>query len=112
MLFQYGASHNVAEVGPADYNACSATKSIQSYNDRDSKTELTKPGRRYFICGAVSHCAGGMKLVVTVAPVAATTHTTPAPTPSGPSETPLEPSPKTPSTSTPPAAMDDRAILG
>jgi hypothetical protein len=40
-VFQYGASHNVAEVGSADYIACSATNSIQSYNDQDSKINLT-----------------------------------------------------------------------
>ncbi|KAM0837102.1 hypothetical protein ACQ4PT_061885 [Festuca glaucescens] len=96
LVFQYGASHNVAEVGSADYSACSATNSIQSYSDQNSKIKLTKPGTRYFICAAAGHCAGGMKLAVTVAPAAATTPTAPAATPSTPSETP--------STSTTPAA--------
>ncbi|KAM0823300.1 hypothetical protein ACQ4PT_070950 [Festuca glaucescens] len=68
LVFQYGASHNVAEVGSADYSACSATNSIQSYSDQDSKIKLTKPGTRYFICAAAGHCAGGMKLAVTRRP--------------------------------------------
>ncbi|KAE8783898.1 Blue copper protein [Hordeum vulgare] len=94
LVFQYGASHNVAEVGSSDYSACSATNSIQSYSDQDTKITLTKPGTRYFICGVSGHCAGGMKLAVKVAPAAATTPT-PATSPSTPSETP--------STSTTPA---------
>jgi hypothetical protein len=40
-VFQYGVSHNLTEVGSADYIACSATNSIQSYNDQDSKINLT-----------------------------------------------------------------------
>uniref|UniRef100_A0ACD5Z3I5 Uncharacterized protein n=1 Tax=Avena sativa TaxID=4498 RepID=A0ACD5Z3I5_AVESA len=103
LVFQYGMSHNVAEVGSADYSACSATNSIQSYSDQDTKIALTKPGTRYFICGATGHCAGGMKLAVTVSPAATTTPTTPAATPAAPSETPSEPSTETPSTSTPAA---------
>ncbi|XP_051193533.1 chemocyanin [Lolium perenne] len=108
LVFQYGASHNVAEVGSADYSACSSTNSIQSYSDQDSKIKLTKPGTRYFICAAAGHCAGGMKLAVTVAPAATSTPTptAPAATPAAPSETPSEtsPDPETPSTSTTPAA--------
>ncbi|KAM0865721.1 hypothetical protein ACQ4PT_043093 [Festuca glaucescens] len=84
-VFQYGASHNVAEVGSADHNACSATNSIQSYSDQDNKIKLAKPG---------------MKLAVTVAPAPATTPTAPA----APSKMPSEPSPETPSTLTPHAA--------
>ena len=100
-MFQYGASHNVAEVGSADYSACSATNSIQSYSDQDTKIELTKPGTRYFICGATGHCSGGMKLAVKVSPAATSTPTAPAATPEAPSEEPSEPIPDTPSTSTP-----------
>ncbi|CAM0944992.1 unnamed protein product [Alopecurus aequalis] len=103
LVFQYGASHNVAEVGSADYSACSATNSIQSYSDQDTKITLTKPGTRYFICGASGHCAGGMKLAVTVSPAATSTPTptAPAATPDAPSEEPSEPSHETPETPTP-----------
>lgn len=100
-MFQYGASHNVAEVGSSDYSACSATNSIQSFSDQDTKITLTKPGTRYFICGVSGHCSGGMKLAVKVAP-AATTTPTPSTSPDTPSETPSTPS-ETPSTSTTPA---------
>uniref|UniRef100_A0ACD5ZCT2 Uncharacterized protein n=1 Tax=Avena sativa TaxID=4498 RepID=A0ACD5ZCT2_AVESA len=109
LVFQYGMSHNVAEVGSADYSACSATNSIQSYSDQDTKIALTKPGTRYFICGATGHCAGGMKLAVTVSPAATTT---PAATPSAPSDTPSEPSAETPSTSTPAATTTTPASSG
>jgi hypothetical protein len=49
-VFQYGVSHNLTEVGSADYIACSATNSIQSYSDQESKINLTKPDARYFFC--------------------------------------------------------------
>ncbi|VAI47614.1 unnamed protein product [Triticum turgidum subsp. durum] len=101
LVFQYGASHNVAEVGSSDYSACSATNSIQSFSDQDTKITLTKPGTRYFICGVSGHCSGGMKLAVKVAP-AATATPTPATSPDAPSATPSTPS-ETPSTSTTPA---------
>ena len=65
--------HTVAEVSSADYSACSASNSIQSYSDQNTKIALTAPGTRYFICGTPGHCGNGMKLAVTVAAAAATT---------------------------------------
>ncbi|KAL5207962.1 hypothetical protein ABZP36_032397 [Zizania latifolia] len=109
LVFQYSMMHSVAEVSSADYSACSASNSIQSYSDQSTKIALTKPGTRYFICGASGHCAGGMKLAVTVSAAEATTPATSPPsetpaTPSDPgSETPADPSTETPSTSTPAA---------
>ncbi|KAG8060051.1 hypothetical protein GUJ93_ZPchr0002g26054 [Zizania palustris] len=112
LVFQYSMMHTVAEVSSADYSACSASNSIQSYSDQSTKIALTKPGTRYFICGASGHCAGGMKLAVTVSAADATTPATKSPpssetpaTPSDPgSETPADPSTETPSTPSTPAA--------
>ncbi|KAL5211979.1 hypothetical protein ABZP36_022826 [Zizania latifolia] len=97
--------HTVAEVGSADYSACSPSNSIQSYSDQNTKIALTKPGTRYFICGASGHCAGGMKLAVTVSAADTTTPTAPAtpPTSDPGSEAPADPGMDTPSTSTPAA---------
>lgn len=105
LVFQYGASHNVAEVGSADYSACSASNSIQSFSDQDTKITLTKPGTRYFICGVTGHCAGGMKLAVKVSPAATATTPAPAATPAAPSDTPstTTPATTTPATTTPAA---------
>ena len=95
--------HKVAEVSSADYSACSASNSIQSYSDQNTKIALTAPGTRYFICGAPGHCSDGMKLAVTVAAAAATTppaSSSPPATPAAPgADTP--PVTTTPSTSTP-----------
>ncbi|KAL6633861.1 hypothetical protein ACP70R_026532 [Stipagrostis hirtigluma subsp. patula] len=105
LVFQYSAMHNVAEVSSADYSACSASNSIQSYSDQNTKVALTAPGTRYFICGTPGHCSGGMKLAVTVA--AAATTSPPSATPATPSapgtETPPETSTPSTSTSTPAA---------
>uniref|UniRef100_A0A0D9W7T3 Phytocyanin domain-containing protein n=1 Tax=Leersia perrieri TaxID=77586 RepID=A0A0D9W7T3_9ORYZ len=66
LLFQYSGGHSVAEVGAADHVSCSASNPLRSYNDGTTTVTLTRPGTRYFICGATGHCAAGMKLAVTV----------------------------------------------
>ncbi|XP_066328147.1 uclacyanin-3-like [Miscanthus floridulus] len=102
LVFQYSMLHSVAEVSSADYSACSASNSIQSYSDQNTKIALTAPGTRYFICGTPGHCGNGMKLAVTVAAAAATT----PPASSSPPATPGADTPPvttTPSTSTPTA---------
>uniref|UniRef100_A0A0A8ZAJ5 Phytocyanin domain-containing protein n=1 Tax=Arundo donax TaxID=35708 RepID=A0A0A8ZAJ5_ARUDO len=107
LVFQYSMMHTVAEVSSADYRSCSASNSIQSYSDQNTKVALTAPGTRYFICGTPGHCGNGMKLAVTVSPAAATTPVSsppqaPSATPAAPgTETPPEET--TPSTSTPAA---------
>ncbi|KAL6911696.1 hypothetical protein ACP4OV_000501 [Aristida adscensionis] len=100
LVFQYSAMHNVAEVSSADYSACSAGNSLQSYSDQNTKIALTAAGTRYFICGTPGHCSGGMKLAVTVA--ADTPASSSPPTaPSAPgTETPPDET-TTPSTTTP-----------
>ncbi|CAL5030723.1 unnamed protein product [Urochloa decumbens] len=69
LSFQYGASHSVLEVSAADHSACSASNPLRSHNDQGTTIPLTKPGTRYFICGAAGHCASGMKLAITVSGV-------------------------------------------
>ncbi|WVZ74382.1 hypothetical protein U9M48_022567 [Paspalum notatum var. saurae] len=103
LVFQYSAMHTVAEVSSADYSACSASNSIQSYTDQNTKIALTAPGTRYFICGTPGHCGNGMKVAVTVSAAAATTPAASSPpaAPGGADDTPPETT--TPSTSTPTA---------
>ncbi|CAL5069194.1 unnamed protein product [Urochloa decumbens] len=69
LSFQYSAAHSVLEVSAADHSACSASNPLRSHNDQSTTIPLTKPGTRYFICGAAGHCASGMKLAVTVSGV-------------------------------------------
>ncbi|CAN6240358.1 unnamed protein product [Urochloa humidicola] len=66
LSFQYSAAHSVLEVSAADHSACSASNPLRSHNDQSTTIPLTKPGTRYFICGAAGHCASGMKLAITV----------------------------------------------
>ncbi|PAN39409.1 hypothetical protein PAHAL_7G240400 [Panicum hallii] len=66
LSFQYDAAHSVLEVSEADHGACSASNPLRSHRDQSTTIPLTKPGTRYFICGAAGHCAAGMKLAVTV----------------------------------------------
>ncbi|XP_062224867.1 mavicyanin-like [Phragmites australis] len=66
LSFQYNAAHSVVEVSEAGHGTCSASNPLRSYSDESTTIPLTKPGTRYFICGASGHCASGMKLAVTV----------------------------------------------
>ncbi|OEL14441.1 hypothetical protein BAE44_0024541 [Dichanthelium oligosanthes] len=67
LSFQYATPHSVLEVSEEDHSACLASNPLRSHQQDQSTTiPLTKPGTRYFICGAAGHCATGMKLAVTV----------------------------------------------
>ncbi|GJN02169.1 hypothetical protein PR202_ga19493 [Eleusine coracana subsp. coracana] len=81
LSFQYSTGHTVEEVSEADYKACSASNALGSYKEESTSIPLTKPGTRYFICGASGHCAAGMKLAITISdPTAPATTTTASPT--------------------------------
>ncbi|OEL28986.1 hypothetical protein BAE44_0009996 [Dichanthelium oligosanthes] len=103
LVFQYSAAHTVAEVSSADYSACSASNSLQSYSDQNTKIALAAPGTRYFICGTPGHCGNGMKLAVTVSAAAATAPASSPATPAAPGAADTPPETTTPSTSTPAA---------
>ncbi|PRQ57411.1 putative Blue (type 1) copper binding protein [Rosa chinensis] len=92
LVFNYDSSHKVDEVNLADYNGCSSSNSIKTYEDSPTKITLSKAGPSYYICPIPGHCANGMKLLVNV--VAAGT---PSGTP--PTTTPATPAP--PTTTTP-----------
>ncbi|CAL0305950.1 unnamed protein product [Lupinus luteus] len=123
LVFIYDSSHQVDQVDESGYKGCSASNSINNYQDGNSKVPLTTSGNVYFICPIPGHCAGGMKLQLNV--VVATSTTTPSggsppttpgggsppTTPSGGSTptTPSNPSPYTPSGSgTPPATTSPK----
>ncbi|XP_042374747.1 uclacyanin-2-like [Zingiber officinale] len=107
LLFQYGPLHSVAEVGESDFNACSASNSVQTHTDRSTRISLTAPGSRYFICGTSGHCSGGMKLAVTVAASGSAPGGSTAP--SSPSSSSGTPTPMTPTTPTTPGSSSNDA---
>ncbi|KAL1809219.1 hypothetical protein ACET3Z_026209 [Daucus carota] len=97
LVFTYGSSHSVDEVSASDYSSCSSSNPIKSYTGGKNTVALTKTGPIYFLCPSFGHCAGGMKVTITVSAASTPTPSTPTPT------TPSTPSPTTPSTpSTPP----------
>ncbi|KFK44343.1 hypothetical protein AALP_AA1G245500 [Arabis alpina] len=67
IVFNYGAGHTVEEVSENDYKSCTLGNSITSDSSGTTTIALKTTGPRYFICGIPGHCAGGMKLAVTVA---------------------------------------------
>nr|CAD1844955.1 unnamed protein product [Ananas comosus var. bracteatus] len=66
LVFQYSKYHTVNEVEKADYDACNATNALLTSSDGNTTVPLTAPGDRYFICGVITHCLGGMQLPVHV----------------------------------------------
>ncbi|KAJ8900213.1 hypothetical protein K2173_024853 [Erythroxylum novogranatense] len=93
LVFNYdGNTHGVSEVSQSDYNSCSSSNAIMTYNDGATTITLSKAGPMYFICPTAGHCSGGMKLAVNVG--SASTTPTPGTSPSTPATT-------TPSGSTP-----------
>uniref|UniRef100_A0A0E0QE49 Phytocyanin domain-containing protein n=1 Tax=Oryza rufipogon TaxID=4529 RepID=A0A0E0QE49_ORYRU len=87
IVFKYSpAAHDVVEVNKADYDSCSSSSPISTFNSGDDTIPLAAIGTRYFICGFPGHCTAGMKVAVKVE----------AATGSNPTPSPLAPLPRTP----------------
>ncbi|XP_020085108.1 blue copper protein-like [Ananas comosus] len=95
LSFQYSKYHTVNEVEKADYDACNATNALLTGSDGNTTVPLTAPGDRYFICGVITHCLGGMQLPVhvTANPSAGAPVGAPQLSPSQSSFSPQAPSP-------------------
>ncbi|XP_047306614.1 blue copper protein [Impatiens glandulifera] len=66
LVFSYGSSHTIDEVSESDYSSCSIGNVLASDNSGASNVPLNKAGKRYFVCGVIGHCSGGMKIIVDV----------------------------------------------
>ncbi|MED6158114.1 hypothetical protein PIB30_029682 [Stylosanthes scabra] len=66
LVFKYDSGHTVDEVKEGDYKSCSSGNSISTDSSGSTTIPLKTSGTHYFICGVPGHCAGGMKLAVTV----------------------------------------------
>ncbi|KAF7059297.1 hypothetical protein CFC21_066218 [Triticum aestivum] len=67
LVFNYTSkAHTVTEVNKSGYDACSGGNSLSNDDSGATTITLTTPGVHYFICDVAGHCAGGMKLAVTV----------------------------------------------
>ncbi|KQJ86405.1 stellacyanin [Brachypodium distachyon] len=74
LVFKYSpAAHNVVEVSKADYDACSNSSPLASFQTGNDVIPLPAAGSRYFICGVPGHCDGGMKIRVNVEAAASST---------------------------------------
>ncbi|KAE9587115.1 hypothetical protein Lal_00004725 [Lupinus albus] len=97
LVFNYGAGHTVDEVKESDYKSCTTGNSISTDSSGATTIALKSEGTHYFICAIPGHCAGGMKLAVTVK---AGKQTTPSTTPSSSSSGKGSPSDATTDTPT------------
>ncbi|KAH0470491.1 hypothetical protein IEQ34_000214 [Dendrobium chrysotoxum] len=81
IVFNYvKGKHNVLSVSGPAFHSCNKTASSQLLTTGNDKIELTKAGRKWYICAIGDHCDKGMKLFIDVdeAEVPA-----PAPSPTG-----------------------------
>lgn len=100
LVFNYAKGlHTVAEVSAADYLACAAANALGSDASGATTVPLKTGGKHYFICTITGHCAGGMKLEVTVSGSGSgpgsSSPTTPMPTPTTPYTSPTPTTPYT-----------------
>lgn len=98
LVFNYAKGlHTVAEVSAADYLACATANALGSDSSGATTVPLKTAGKHYFICTITGHCAGGMKLEVTVSGSGSgsSSPTTPMPTPTTPYTTPTPTTPYT-----------------
>ncbi|KQJ90591.1 blue copper protein [Brachypodium distachyon] len=67
LVFNYTSkAHTVTEVSESGYDSCASGNSLSNDDSGATTVTLTTAGLHYFICGIAGHCAGGMKLAVTV----------------------------------------------
>uniref|UniRef100_A0A0E0EME6 Phytocyanin domain-containing protein n=1 Tax=Oryza meridionalis TaxID=40149 RepID=A0A0E0EME6_9ORYZ len=67
LVFNFVGAHTVTEVNKNDYDNCAvASNSISSTSTSPATLDLTTAGMHYYICAVSGHCAGGMKLAISV----------------------------------------------
>ncbi|KAL4192528.1 hypothetical protein AMTRI_Chr06g194720 [Amborella trichopoda] len=68
LVFKYTKGlHSVVELAnKKEYDACDLSNALSSLSDGSDVVKLDKPGHKYFTCGTMGHCQGGMKLKVKV----------------------------------------------
>ncbi|TVU43432.1 hypothetical protein EJB05_09905 [Eragrostis curvula] len=110
LVFKYTrGAHDVLEVSKADYDSCSGSSPIASFQTGDDTVPLRAAGTRYFICGVPGHCAAGMKLAVKVEAGTST-----GPNPAAPSPMPVAMAPRAagPSVAVPPSSTSGASARG
>ena len=66
-MFTYASkAHTVTEVSQGGYTSCSGSNALGNDDSGSTTVTLATAGTHYYICNIPGHCAGGMKLAVTV----------------------------------------------
>ncbi|ERN01118.1 stellacyanin [Amborella trichopoda] len=66
LLFQYSSYHSLYEVSKDGYQSCNTTNPLFSATNGNTSFVLSSAGEKYFVCGEISHCLGGMRLTIAV----------------------------------------------
>lgn len=74
-VFQYKPPHNVFKVDGNGFRECKP--SGEAFSSGNDSFTLSKPGKKWYICGVSGHCEEGQKLVINVEELAPTPGTAP-----------------------------------
>ncbi|XP_058002590.1 blue copper protein-like [Hevea brasiliensis] len=64
LVFKYGPPHNVSKVDEGGFKECKPSGDL--YNSGNDTFTLSKPGKKWYICGITAHCEKGQKLMINV----------------------------------------------
>ncbi|XP_050379813.1 LOW QUALITY PROTEIN: blue copper protein-like [Argentina anserina] len=68
-IYAAGVHYNVLKVNGTGFKQCAAPAGTAPLTSGHDMINLATPGRKWYICGAPNHCAGGgQKLAITVMP--------------------------------------------
>ncbi|KDP43194.1 hypothetical protein JCGZ_22746 [Jatropha curcas] len=81
LVFQYKSPNNVYKVNGDQFKNCIPSNDL--LNTGNDTVPLSKPGKKWYICGATGHCEQGQKLVINVESNGPASSPAPTPEPNG-----------------------------
>lgn len=78
-VFKYTSMHSVVELpNESAFKNCDLGSALDTKKGGNDVVKLNKAGTRYFACGTLGHCDGGMKVKITTVAVGSNTASSPA----------------------------------
>ncbi|KAL6136091.1 hypothetical protein ACLB2K_061392 [Fragaria x ananassa] len=79
LVFKYTSMHSVVELpNESAFKNCDLGSALDTKKGGNDVVKLNKAGTRYFACGTLGHCDGGMKVKITTVAVGSNTASSPA----------------------------------
>ncbi|XP_004303985.1 PREDICTED: basic blue protein [Fragaria vesca subsp. vesca] len=79
LVFKYSSMHSVVELpNESAFKNCDLGSALDTKKGGNDVVKLNKAGTRYFACGTLGHCDGGMKVKITTVAAGSNTASSPA----------------------------------